>query len=166
MAWAIFFIFIKTFYMAASKTPKQHIDEYIDAGPDFAKPICTKIREIIFKAEPAMIEEWKWGPNYQKNGMVCGFGHFKKHVHLSFLQGALLTDPKNILTEGKTNLHNRGVKFRRLEEVDEKILIAYIREAVANNKKGIKVSSKANKEVIVPADFLKALKLNKLDQKF
>lgn len=43
--------------MAASKSPKQHIDEYINEAPDFAKPICTKIR--VLKAEPTMIEEWK-----------------------------------------------------------------------------------------------------------
>jgi len=152
--------------MAKSKSPNEHVDEYIDSAASFAKPICHKLRKIIFKAEPTMIEEWKWGPNYQKNGMVCGFGHFKNHVHLSFFQGALLKDPKKMLTEGKANLHNRGVKFRSVEEIDEKTLIAYIREAVANNKKGTKVSLKERKDVNIPSDFLKALKSGKLDKKF
>lgn len=90
-----------------------------------------------------------------------------KHVHLSFFSGRTFKgSQKKFLQKVKTNLHNGGIKFRNLEEIDEKTLIAYIREAVANNKKRIQVPSKEKKEVAVPSDFLKALKLNKLEQKF
>lgn len=88
---------------------------------------------MILKADPDIIEDWKWGPNYQKNGMVCGFGAFKQHVILTFFQGAILKDPKKILNHGTTNQHNRNIKFKSINDIDEDTLIKYIREAVNNN---------------------------------
>jgi hypothetical protein len=152
--------------MAKTKSASRQVDEYIDTAQDFAKPICKKLRQIIFKAEPGIIEDWKWGPNYSKNGMVCGFNHFTSHVSFSFFQGALLKDPQKILNEGSDNLHNRGIKFKDVKEVDEKTLTAYIKEAVANNVKGIKVNIKEKKEIKIPVDFLNELKLKKLHEKF
>ncbi len=56
----------------------------------FAREICIRLRSIILSADPSFIEDWKWGPNYYLNGMVCGYWGFKKHVSLVFFQGSLL----------------------------------------------------------------------------
>ncbi|RPI18629.1 MAG: hypothetical protein EHM58_04800 [Ignavibacteriae bacterium] len=135
------------------------IDDYINDLPEFSKAICNKLREIIFEAEPDIIEDWKWGPNYYKDGMVCGFAGFKQHVHFSFFNGSALKDTKKIFTEGKANQHNRGIKFKNVNEIDEKLLIKYIKEAVKINEKGLKPK---DKEIEIPADFKKALNKAKL----
>jgi uncharacterized protein YdeI (YjbR/CyaY-like superfamily) len=133
------------------------IDEGIANAEPFAQAICKKLRAIIFKAEPAIIEDWKWGPNYYKDGMVCGFWYFKKHCTFVFYQGALLKDKKKILLKNEGNIHNRHLKFTDVSQINEKLLIEYITEAVINNEKGLKITESKDKTVIIPADFKKLL---------
>lgn len=142
------------------------IDEGITSAEPFAQAICNKLRAIIFKAEPSIIEDWKWGPNYYKEGMVCGFWHFKKHVNFVFFQGALLKDKKKVLCMNEGNLHNRHIKFTDIKQIDEKLLIEYITEAVINNEKGLKLTEAKDKTVIIPEDFKKLLVKNKLLKNF
>ncbi|MBA3704495.1 MAG: YdeI/OmpD-associated family protein [Bacteroidetes bacterium] len=141
---------------------KSLIDDSISKAEPFAQTICKKLRAVIFTAEPNIIEDWKWGPNYYSNGMVCGFWYFKRHVSFVFFQGALLKDKYNVLQANPGNLHNRHLKFTDIKQVNEKILIAYIMEAVANNAKGIKITEAKDKTVIIPSDFKKLLSKNKL----
>jgi hypothetical protein len=132
----------------------KRIDDYINKSGDFAKPICKKIRAIIHKAEPEIIEEWKWGPNFQKNGMVCGFWGFKSYVNFFFFRGVNMKDPKKIFTEGGSNRWSRGLKIRDIKEVNEKVFVSYIKEAVKINSKPI---DRSHKEIPVPADLSKLL---------
>jgi uncharacterized protein YdeI (YjbR/CyaY-like superfamily) len=141
---------------------KQLIDEGIASAEPFAKAICKKLRSIILKAEPSFIEDWKWGPNYYKDGMVCGFWHFKKHCSIVFFQGALLKDKKKVLLQNPGNIHNCHIKYTDVKQIDEKLLIEYITEAVINNEKGLKITEAKDKTVIIPADFKKQLIKNKL----
>jgi uncharacterized protein YdeI (YjbR/CyaY-like superfamily) len=134
------------------------IDEYINNAAAFAQPICNKLRRIIMNAGQGIIEDWKWGPNYQKNGMICGFGAFKQHVSLTFFKGSLMSDPENILSEGGSNVHNRTVKFKNLKDLNAKILTEYICEAVRINESGEKIEKK---ELELPEDFKKMLNKNK-----
>jgi uncharacterized protein YdeI (YjbR/CyaY-like superfamily) len=60
------------------------------------------------------------------------------------------------------NLHNRHIKFKDVKEIDEKLLIDYITEAVINNEKGLKITEAKDKTVVIPADFIKLLTKNKL----
>lgn len=136
------------------------IDEYIKRAPAFSQPILKKLRQIIRKADPKIVEDWKWGPNFNRNGMVCGFGAFKNHVSFVFFQGASLKDTKKILSHGGSNQHNRTIKFTDLSEVDEKTLIANIKEAVQINLKGVR-SEPAERTIDIPADFKNALAANK-----
>lgn len=141
---------------------KQLIDEGIASAEPFAQAICKKLRSIILKAEPGIIEDWKWGPNYYKDGMVCGFWYFKKHCTLTFWQGALLKDKKKVLQMNEGNLHNRHIKYTDVKQIDEKLLIEYITEAVINNEKGLKITEAKDKTVVIPPDFKKLLVKNKL----
>ncbi len=138
------------------------IDDGINKAEPFATDICLKLRKLIFMAEPNIIEDWKWGPNYYFEGMVCGFWHFKKHVSFVFFQGATLKDKKKILLVNPGNVHNRHLKFTDVKEIDEKTIIEYIKEAVENNKKGIKITEAKDKTIFVPDHFKKVLVKNKL----
>lgn len=142
------------------------IDEGIEKAEPFAQIICKKLRSIIIKAEPGIIEDWKWGPNYYKDGMVCGFWYFKKHVTFVFYQGALLKDKKKVLQQNPGTLHNRHIKYTDVKEIDEKVLIEYIAEAVMNNEKGLKLTEAKDKTVLIPEDFKKLLSKNRTLKSF
>lgn len=129
----------------------------------FAQPICRKIREIILKSDPGIIEDWKWGPNYYKNGMICGFGAFQKHVHLAFFRGDAMKDSENLFVHGEKNRHNRGIKFTDVGQIDEKILATYVKEAVAVNEKGIELQER---RITLPSDFRRSLEKNKKAKEF
>jgi hypothetical protein len=144
------------------------ISEYIDAMPDWSKTICLKLRTIIHKADPQMVEDWKWGPNFYHQGMVCGFGAFKKHVAFVFFQGAQLKDPKKILSEGDNNVHNRTIHFKSLSDIKEKTLMDYIKKAVQINTTGksVPISKAATTEIDTPLDLQKLIDDHKLSEYF
>jgi uncharacterized protein YdeI (YjbR/CyaY-like superfamily) len=90
---------------------------------------------------------------------------FKSHVTLAFFKGALLKDPKGILSAGGGNKHNRSVKFASEDDVDEVALMAFVREAVRLNERGAKV---ARKPIVVtlPSDLRRGLAANGKARRF
>ncbi len=146
--------------MAIRPDASAKIDTYIAQAPAFARPICTRLRAVIHETDPTIREDWKWGPNFNKKGMVCGFGAFKDHVTLTFFMGALLRDPHRILEHGGKNRHNRSIKFTSPAQVDERLLMGYIKEAIRINEKGIK-SRPRPPRIVLPPDLKKALAASK-----
>ena len=153
--------------MALHPTASKEISTYIKSLPDFSKLICARLRELILKAAPGIDEDWKWGPNYNSNGMVCGFGAFKKHAVLHFFNGAAMKDSRKMFNFGMENEFSRSIKFTDVSEVDEneKYIIEYVKESVALNKNGFK-REKKTKEAVCPDDLYKALKKKPLAVKF
>lgn len=141
------------------------ITEYINQQANFAKEICIKLREIILSVDKSIIEDWKWGPNYYADGMVCGFGAFKKHVNLVFFQGALLKDEKKILVANPGNIHNRHIRYTDVTQIKSSLIKSFIKEAIRNNQQGKKVDNKST-EIQMPEALFLALKKNKLLSKF
>ncbi|HZY81322.1 MAG TPA: YdeI/OmpD-associated family protein [Cyclobacteriaceae bacterium] len=150
-----------------TKDPSTEIDNYINALPDFSKALCTRLRALIKKAAPGITEDWKWGPHYNSNGMVCGFGGFKKHVVLHFFNGSGMSDSHKLFNSGKDNDYGRSIKFNDITELKEKekFIIEYVRESVALNKSGFK-RTKKEKDAICPEDLYKALRKKPLALKF
>ena len=138
------------------------IDKGISELEPFAQVICKRLRKLILSADPEIIEDWKWGPNYYLNGMVCGYWGFKKHVSFVFFQGSLLKDKKKILLENPGNVHNRHIKFTDVKQIDDKIILEYVFEAIDNNRKGLKLIETKDKTIITPEDVSKALKKAKV----
>lgn len=143
--------------MAASKhvaDAAEKITEYIDSLPAWSRNTCIRLRTIVLKSDPAILEDWKWGPNYYLNGMVCGFAAFKKHVNFVFFKGSQLKDKRKLLQPNPESLNNRHFKFISEAEIDEDILLEYIIEAIDINKKGKPLKVAADK-TIVPAEDIK-----------
>jgi uncharacterized protein YdeI (YjbR/CyaY-like superfamily) len=138
------------------------IDEGISKLEPFAQVICKRLRKLILSADPEIIEDWKWGPNYYLNGMVCGYWGFKKHVSFVFFQGSLLKDKKKILLENPGNVHNRHIKFTDVKQIDDTIILEYLFEAIDNNRKGLKITETKDKTIVTPEDVAKALKKAKV----
>jgi uncharacterized protein YdeI (YjbR/CyaY-like superfamily) len=136
----------------------KEVDKYIDELPAFAQAICKKLRSIILSADKELKEEWKWGPHYSLNGMVCGFSGFKEHAKLTFFNGSeMTTDAFNHCVD---NDFSRSIKFTDVSQVNEKEILALVKQSIAVNKKGFKRVVK-DKTVEVPDDLQKALSKNK-----
>jgi len=143
---------------------RQMIDTYIARAPAFARPMCRKLRALIHKAEPGITEDWKWGPNFSTNGMVCNFGAFKRHVGLAFFNGASLKDPQRLFVREDVPARSmRRINFFSMEDIDEPALMRYVREAVKLNKNRT-TSRNRSQALSVPGDLKK--KLNKKAKKF
>ena len=138
------------------------IDKGISELEPFAQVICKHLRKLILSADPKLIEDWKWGPNYYLNGMVCGYWGFKKHVSFVFFQGSILKDKKKILLENPGNVHNRHIKFTNVSQINDDIILEYLFEAIDNNRKGLKILVTKDKTIDVSDDVTKQLKKAKV----
>jgi uncharacterized protein YdeI (YjbR/CyaY-like superfamily) len=103
-------------------------------------------------------EELKWGcPCYtvEKSNVVLIHG-FKDYCALLFMQGALLKDPKNILVQQTKNVQSaRQIRFSNIEEIlkNKSTIKAYIKEAIAIDKAGLKLELKKTTEYKIPDEF-------------
>ncbi|PBQ34337.1 hypothetical protein CNR22_22020 [Sphingobacteriaceae bacterium] len=116
----------------------ERVNDYINGLPDFSKKICQRLREIVLKSDPKIIEDWKWGPNYYLNGMVCGYAAFQKHVNFVFFKGSLLKDKRKLL-ENTGSINTRHFHIKSAKDIHEDIILEYVFEAIDNNKAGKKV---------------------------
>jgi hypothetical protein len=142
------------------------VDAYIARSAEFARPILTRIRGLFHKACPGIEETIKWGfPHFEYKGIVGSMAAFKKHACFGFWKGRLLSDPHNLFNGRRVTSMN----FAKINNVSElppdKILLEYIRQAVALNEAGVKTPARkkrtGNEPLDVPDDFLAKLKKNK-----
>jgi uncharacterized protein YdeI (YjbR/CyaY-like superfamily) len=142
------------------------IDDYFSAQPLWSRQICDKLRSIILSSDKKMIEDWKWGPNYNCEGMVCGLGIFKKHVNLVFFQGTMIEDRYRLFEEYKGTVHNRHIKFTDISQIKEEQILDYVFQAIDNNRKGKKLVAAKDKTLKIPSDVKKELLKNGLSKIF
>jgi hypothetical protein len=133
------------------------VSTYLDSLPEWSQKICACLRKLILAADPSIIEDWKWGPHYSSNGMVCGWGAFGKHVKFTFFNGDAMKDAHGLFNHCVDNEFSRSIKFTDVSEINEKQLTAYIKESVTINKNGYKRQVK-DKTVEVPQDLEEALR--------
>jgi uncharacterized protein YdeI (YjbR/CyaY-like superfamily) len=105
-----------------------------------------------------LTEELKWGcPCYtvEKSNIVLIHG-FKDYCALLFMQGALLKDENGILIQQTENVQSaRQIRFANMEELlkNKSTIKAYIKEAIAIDKAGLKVELKKTTEFKMPEEF-------------
>lgn len=127
------------------------IEAYYEKEHPFRDGIVL-LRELALKS--GADEDFKWSfPVYTLNGKnVFGICTFKSHFGIWFFNGVFLKDPKNVLEnaqEGKTK-GMRHWKFHSLEEVDQPAAVAYMMEALENQKKGVVLKVDTTKKTVVP----------------
>jgi hypothetical protein len=115
------------------------IDAYIAKSSDFAKPILTNLRQLVHQACPDITETMKWSmPFFDYKGTVCNIAAFKEHASFGFWKATMLTDPHQLLNKGYEPSAGSFGRITSLADLpDDKILIAYIREAVQLNETGV-----------------------------
>ena len=115
-----------------------------------------KLRKIVLECD--LTEELKWGcPCYtfEKRNIVLIHG-FKEYCALLLFKGALLKDPKGILIQQTENVQAaRQIRFTSAREIVKmkSTLKTYIRDAIAAEKSGLKVSLKKTSEFAMPEEF-------------
>jgi hypothetical protein len=143
-----------------SKAATSKVSEYLESLPGWSRAICAELRRIILSTDPSITEEWKWGPSYSSNGLVCGWSAFQKHVKVTFFNGGGMSDKSGLFNHCLDNEFNRSIKFTSPDEINEKLLKAYIKESMAVNAAGFK-RVVAPRTDAVPAELTAALKKDK-----
>ena len=148
----------------------KRIDAYIEKKADFAKPILNHLRKIVHKACPEVEETIKWSMPFfdYKGSTMCAMSAFKEHCAFMFWKAKLMKDPEKILQVAERHAMGNFDRITSLKDIPaDKILIAYIKEAMKLNEENIKLPSRKKvtvAELKTPVDFAAALKKNKKAQ--
>lgn len=119
------------------------------------------LRSIVL--ESGLEETLKWGcPCYTRENRNIALIHgFKDYCALLFMQGALLNDPKQLLTQQTTNVQSaRQMRFTHASEITKhhKAIAAFLKEAIKNDKAGLKVELKKTDAYTLPEELTAAFK--------
>ena len=142
-------------------------DEFIESQTQWKHKLVS-LRKIINATE--LEETVKWGmPVYTIGGKnVVGIGAFKAYFGVWFYQGVFLEDKHEKLInaqEGRTK-GMRQWRFNSADEIDENVLIAYLEEAIQNQKDGKEIKPE-KKPLVIPTQLQGAFKSNpKLKEAF
>jgi hypothetical protein len=124
------------------RSPSQLISKRIADLGDWRGELLAQIRELIKKADPDIVEEWKWRgvPVWYHNGIVCTGETYKQVVKMTFAKGAALKDPKSLFNSSLDGNVRRAIDFHEGDKLDKAALKSLIRTAVILN------SSSGNKK--------------------
>ena len=107
-------------------------------------------------ADVALKEECKWGkPTYTLKGKnIVIMQGFKEYFALGFFRGAQLKDAKKVLVQlGQTHA-GRVMKFTSVKDITARAatIKAYVREAIAVEKAGLRMKPKKTSDFPVPEE--------------
>jgi len=131
------------------------VDEYIASSGSWEKSLQL-LRELISSTD--LLETIKWGmPVYTLNNKnIVGFSAFKSWTGLWFYQGVFLKDPERRLINAQegTTKGLRQMRFSTLNEIEESrdIIMAYLEEAIQNQKKGKALKPERNRKLEIPEE--------------
>jgi hypothetical protein len=113
------------------------IDQRIRELGDWRGKTLAKLREIIHRADPEIVEEWKWRgtPVFSHGGIVCTGETYKSVVKMTFAKGAVLQDPAGLFNSSLDGNVRRAIDIHEGDKLDEAALEELIRAAVALNLK-------------------------------
>jgi uncharacterized protein YdeI (YjbR/CyaY-like superfamily) len=151
----------------AARDPR--IDAYIEKSAPFARPILRHLREVVHAGCPEVAETMKWSfPHFDYKGILCSMAAFKAHCAFNFWTGAEVLE--GAAREGAMGQFGRITSVRELPS--KKVLVAYVKKAVALKDAGVKpawVMARADRakarakrpELPVPEELAAALALKK-----
>jgi hypothetical protein len=118
-----------------SLSPSRLIDARIEELADWRGETLARVRALIKKADPEVIEEWKWRgvPVWAHDGIICTGETYKSVVKMTFAKGASLEDPAGLFNSSLDGNMRRAIDIREGDTIDGDALTALIRAAVALN---------------------------------
>jgi hypothetical protein len=99
-----------------------------------SRPIVERLIDVVFDALPDAQYDRKWGQlTFTREGdwhhWICAVSPTKTAVKLVIHKGALLADPRGVMTgAGK---YSRAILFRAPDEIDADLVGGILREAAA-----------------------------------
>jgi hypothetical protein len=118
------------------------IDAKIKELSDWRGKTLAKVRELIYQADPEIVEEWKWAkatspgtPVFSHGGIVCTGETYKSVVKMTFAKGAALKDPSGLFNSSLEGNVRRAIDIHEGDKINEAALKDLIRAAVALNLK-------------------------------
>ena len=111
---------------------------------DWRGETLGRMRKLIKKADPDVVEEWKWRgtPVWSHDGIICTGESYKNVVKLTFAKGASLKDPARLFNASLDGNTRRAIDIHEGEEVDESAFKTLVRQAGALNSSGKSKPSK------------------------
>ncbi|MEP3837045.1 MAG: DUF1801 domain-containing protein [Algibacter sp.] len=139
------------------------VEEYIEEHSNFNEAL-TLLRTLILTTEVEEAIKWN-APTYMVNGKnVLGLGAFKNHFGIWFFNGVFLKDRHNLLVNAQENKTKalRQMRFESTETINKDIVLAYVKEAIENQKLGkeIKASRTTKKDITIPLELTVELGAN------
>ena len=116
-------------------SPSELIDARIKELGDWRGETLSRLRALVKKADPEVVEEWKWRgtPVWSHDGIICTGETYKSVVKMTFAKGASLEDPSGLFNSSLEGNVRRAIDLREGERIDEEALKALVRAAVALN---------------------------------
>jgi hypothetical protein len=122
------------------ESASDRIDGRIRELDDWRGELLSRLRAVVKRADPEVVEEWKWQkatnpgvPVWSHDGIICTGETYKNVVKMTFARGASLDDPAGLFNSSLEGNVRRAIDFREGEEIDEKALEELVRSAVAVN---------------------------------
>lgn len=144
-----------------SQRMNRKVDDYLRRAKKWQKEF-ERLRTIALGCE--LTEELKWGQpcyTFQNKNIVIIQG-FKEYCAFLFFKGALLKDTEGLLVKpGENTQSSRQIRFTKVREIIrlERVLTAYIHEAIDVERAGLKVKLRKTADLEMPEEFQ-----TKLDQ--
>lgn len=120
-------------------TRDPRVDAYIRKSQPFARPILERLRGLVHRACPEVVETIKWGfPFFEYQGPLCSMAAFKAHAAFGFWRGSAMAAVK---ARASTNAMGQ---FGRLESVRDlppaRELTRLVKQAMTLNAAGGKTA--------------------------
>ena len=75
-------------------------------------------------------------PYFVLAGNICALLAAKDHINVFLYDGAIVPDPEGIITGGHDNKTGRAIAYRPGERINERALLAMLRQIIENNRAG------------------------------
>ena len=117
-------------------SPSALIDARIGELGDWRGEMLSRLRTLIKRADPDVVEEWKWRgvPVWSHEGLICTGETYKNVVKMTFARGAALKDPSGLFNSSLNGNTRRAIDFHKGDKIDEEALKTLVRAAVTLNK--------------------------------
>jgi uncharacterized protein YdeI (YjbR/CyaY-like superfamily) len=138
-------------------TPNPRVDAFVSRAKAWRGEM-QNLRSILLGS--GLDEDLKWGkPCFMFDGTnVAIIQPFKEHCSLMFFKGALLQDTHGLLrSQGENTQSALRLEFTSEAQVKKAVVSAYVKQAIAVEKSGLKVDFKAKRELELPDELTQIL---------
>ena len=114
-------------------SPSVLIDAKIKELGDWRGEMLARIRALIKRADPDVVEEVKWRgvPVWSHAGIICTGETYKSAVKMTFAKGASLDDPSGLFNSSLEGNTRRAIDGHESDTIDEEALAAQMGQRMA-----------------------------------